>query len=164
MRLELLDPDNTRTPLIVWGKGARGPLPDSTPSSHDEYSRPWGLTKYLRQDVEQADIAPLMATILGVNFPVNSVGVLPAMTHLEHSYLAPKGGDATKAKSAVVNAKVILEQYRVKHRKSQLSYLNPLLTVAIIVPIQDSKLLRRLSINHSPDFMISMTLLSTPEQ
>lgn len=114
---KLSDPDNTRTPLIAWGKSVRGPIPDSTPSSHDEYSRPWGLTKYLREDVEQADIAPLMATLLGVNFPANSVGVLPAITQLEHSYLAPKDGDMTKAKAAVVNAKVILEQYRVKHRK-----------------------------------------------
>ncbi|KAG2078602.1 alkaline phosphatase-like protein, partial [Suillus decipiens] len=71
------DPDNTRTPLIAWGRGIRGPLPDIIPSSHDEYSWPWQLDDFLRRDVEQADLAPLMAALLGINYPMNSVGILP---------------------------------------------------------------------------------------
>ncbi|KIJ33852.1 hypothetical protein M422DRAFT_264143 [Sphaerobolus stellatus SS14] len=58
-------------------------------------------------DVSQADIAPFMSTLLGRPVPVNSVGVLPA------NYLS--GGEERKARTMVVNAKTILEQYRVKH-------------------------------------------------
>jgi len=52
-------PDNTRTPLVVWGKGVRERGDWEEPTEHDEYSREWGL-KGVRRDVEQADIAPLM--------------------------------------------------------------------------------------------------------
>ncbi|KAJ8519640.1 hypothetical protein ONZ45_g3434 [Pleurotus djamor] len=112
-------PDNTRTPLIAWGAGFRGPLPDSTPSSHDDYSERWGLNHLLRRDVEQADIATLMASVLGINWPVNSVGVLPDSDPSRPGYLAPKGGDETLAEAALVNAKVLLEHYRVKHELKQ---------------------------------------------
>jgi len=52
-------PDNTRTPLVVWGKGVRERGDWEEPSGHDEYSKSWGL-KGVRRDVDQADIAPLM--------------------------------------------------------------------------------------------------------
>ncbi|KAI0370992.1 PigN-domain-containing protein [Pilatotrama ljubarskyi] len=109
------DPDNTRTPLIAWGKGVRGPLPDTIPSSHDEYSEPWGLSDFVRRDVEQADVAALMSALVGVNWPVNSVGVLPDVDPTKPGYLLPKEGEKTQAEAALVNAKVILEHYRMKH-------------------------------------------------
>lgn len=61
-------PDNTRTPLIAWGKGVRGPLPDTVPTSHDAYSEPWRLNHLFRRDVEQADIASLMAALIGISW------------------------------------------------------------------------------------------------
>ncbi|KAF8967451.1 Phosphatidylinositolglycan class N-domain-containing protein [Flammula alnicola] len=91
-------PDNTRTPLIAWGSGVRGPLRDSIPSSHDAYSESWQLSHLFRRDVEQADIASLMAALSD----------LPGL----------HGGEAL-AQAAFVNAKVILEQYRVKHELKQ---------------------------------------------
>jgi phosphatidylinositol glycan class N len=100
------DPDNTRTPLITWGKGIRGPLPDSSASSHDSFSKPWELNHLQRRDVEQADIAPLMAALLGIDWPVNSVGVLPDVDPTRPGYLLPREGDRTLAKAAQVNAKV----------------------------------------------------------
>ncbi|KAJ7919305.1 Phosphatidylinositolglycan class N-domain-containing protein [Mycena leptocephala] len=108
-------PDNTRTPLVAWGRGIRGPLPDSSPSSHDAFSEPWELNHLLRRDVEQADLAPLMATLIGIDWPVNSVGVLPDVDPTKPGYLLPREGDRTLAKAAQVNAKMIIEQYRVKH-------------------------------------------------
>ncbi|KAJ3558140.1 hypothetical protein NP233_g11569 [Leucocoprinus birnbaumii] len=108
-------PDCTRTPLIAWGKGVRGPLPDTFPSSHDEYSKPWGLNNLYRRDVEQADIAALMSALIGTSWPVNSVGVLPDVDPDRPGYLAPKLGKKALAEAAFVNAKMILEQYRIKH-------------------------------------------------
>jgi phosphatidylinositol glycan class N len=110
-----IDPDCTQTPLIAWGKGIRGPLPDSIPSSHDNYSRPWGLNHLYRRDVHQADIAALMSTLIGISWPANSVGVLPDIDPDHRGYLNPKLGEKTFAEAALVNAKVILEQYRVKN-------------------------------------------------
>ncbi|KAL1675871.1 Phosphatidylinositolglycan class N-domain-containing protein [Schizophyllum commune] len=109
------NPDSTRTPLIMWGKGIRGPLPDSTPSSHDAYSVPWDLGHLYRRDIEQADIAPLMSTLLGAEWPVNSVGILPEVDALRPGFLQPKEGEKTLAEVALVNAKVLLEQYRISH-------------------------------------------------
>ena len=105
-RNELADPDNTRTPLIVWGAGVRGPLPDSTPSSHDDYSAPWGLTHLLRHDVEQADVAALMSALIGVKWPINSVGVLPDVDPTKPGYLSSKEGEKWQAEAALVNARV----------------------------------------------------------
>lgn len=102
------DPDNTRTPLIAWGRGIRGPLPDSIPSSHDPYSGPWGLGHLFRRDVEQADLAALMASLIGIDWPVNSVGVLPDVDPTRPGYLSPGLGDESLAHMAFVNAQVSL--------------------------------------------------------
>ncbi|KAL4070212.1 Phosphatidylinositolglycan class N-domain-containing protein [Scleroderma yunnanense] len=109
------DPDNTRTPLILWGKGIRGPLSDSSASSHDDYSRPWKFDHLLRRDVSQADLAPLMASLIGIDWPANSVGVLPDVDPTQAGYLAPRQGEEALARYALINARVLLEHYRVKH-------------------------------------------------
>lgn len=55
-------PDNTRTPLVTWGKGVRRKGDWEEPALHDEYSNNWGLAG-VRRDVEQADIAVLMVRL-----------------------------------------------------------------------------------------------------
>ncbi len=102
----LADPDCTRTPLIAWGKGVRGPLPDSVPSSHDAYSMQFGLSHLLRRDVDQADVALLMSTLIGANWPVNVMGMLPDVDPTRPGYLLPREGEKTLAEAALVNAKV----------------------------------------------------------
>ncbi|KDQ54666.1 hypothetical protein JAAARDRAFT_71932 [Jaapia argillacea MUCL 33604] len=125
------DPDNTRTPLIAWGASLRPPLPSSPshPSTHDIYSAPWNLNHLHRLDVSQADIAPLMATLLGLDWPVNSVGVLPDVDPHGSGYVdwEKAGGERGRAEAAIVNAKVILEHYRVKHeiKKSHALFYAP---------------------------------------
>ncbi|KAI0314892.1 Phosphatidylinositolglycan class N-domain-containing protein [Amylostereum chailletii] len=111
------DPDNTRTPLIAWGAGIRGPLPGD--SLADEYSAPWLLDHLVRRDVEQADIAALMSALLGTNWPVNSVGVLPDVDPSRPGFLFMKNGEEDLAKAGLVNAQVVLEHYRVKHEMKQ---------------------------------------------
>ncbi len=115
----------------------RGPLPDSKPSSHDAYSEPWGLKHLLRRDIEQADVAALMSALLGIDWPANSVGVLPDVDHTRPGYLSATMNE--QAKASLVNAKVsntalkyrrgtsdksivqvVLEHYRLKHGTTQL--------------------------------------------
>ncbi|KAI2635043.1 PigN-domain-containing protein [Xylaria nigripes] len=112
-------PDNTRTPLIAWGSGVAKPTiyQEGTAPGHDEYSADWNLTRIQRHDVQQADVAALMAYLAGVEFPANSVGELPL------SYLS--AGNKGKAEASFVNAREILEMYRVKEmnmKAKQLRY------------------------------------------
>ncbi|KAK7752069.1 Glycosyl phosphatidyl inositol anchor synthesis [Diatrype stigma] len=101
-------PDNTRTPLIAWGSGVAKPsvISDGPAPGHDAYSSDWNLDKIKRHDVAQADVAALMAHLLGVEFPANSVGELPL------SYLSASIKE--KAEASLLNAREILEMYRVK--------------------------------------------------
>ncbi|KAG4302229.1 hypothetical protein PCK1_001501 [Pneumocystis canis] len=99
-------PDNTRTPLIAWGSGIN--LPDKlNVIGHDKFSENWTVNIVKRIDVLQADIAPLMAYLLGLNFPMNSVGQLPL------DYLSCPSN--IKSQAAFVNALEIAEQYKIKH-------------------------------------------------
>ena len=55
----------TLTPLTAWGAGIRGPLPADGIGEVDELSQKWNLAHLQRADVSQADIAPLMTSLLG---------------------------------------------------------------------------------------------------
>ncbi|KAM0793098.1 hypothetical protein ACM66B_000579 [Microbotryomycetes sp. NB124-2] len=96
------EPDNTRTPLVVWGKGVGG---DNSDGDHDEYSRGWGL-RGARMDVEQADVAVLMSVLGGLPIPANSAGRIPL------SYL--NASPEFKARAAFANAQQILAEFQVK--------------------------------------------------
>ena len=107
-------PDNTRTPLVVWGSGVHSPVmtkPGLATGHEDGLSWDWGLDHIIRHDVAQADIAALMAYLAGLEFPVNSVGELPL------SYVA--SGLPEQAEAALVNAQGILEIYRVKEEQKR---------------------------------------------
>ncbi|KAK5213777.1 Glycosyl phosphatidyl inositol anchor synthesis [Exophiala xenobiotica] len=112
-------PDNTRTPLIAWGAGVARPeiyRDAKAPGHEDGFSSDWGLDHVRRHDVDQADVAALMAYLAGVEFPVNSVGRLP-LTYLA----APL---QQKANAALVNAKQVLEMYHVKEEQKRATSLN----------------------------------------
>ena len=102
-------PDNTRTPLVVWGSGVAKPelhAKGTIAPGHDEYSSDWNFDHVRRHDVDQADVAALMAYLAGVEFPANSVGKLPL------SYLSANIKD--KAEAFLVNTQELLDMYRVK--------------------------------------------------
>lgn len=110
-------PDNTRTPLIAWGSGVAKPetSPNSVAPGHDDFSSDWGFDHVRRHDVAQADIAALMAYLIGTEYPANSVGELPL------SYLSANSKE--KAEASLVNAKSILEMYRIKEEMKQTTQL-----------------------------------------
>ncbi|KAK0078653.1 hypothetical protein PV325_002228 [Microctonus aethiopoides] len=69
--------DETETPMIAWGAGVN-------------------YYKNNRHDIEQADIAPLISSLLGISIPVNNEGVLPRL-YLE------SGNDEYGAKALLNN-------------------------------------------------------------
>nr|POF00941.1 gpi ethanolamine phosphate transferase 1 [Quercus suber] len=111
-------PDNTRTPLIVWGSGVAKPVTvrhGKAAGHEDGFSHDWRLDHVQRHDVAQADVATLMAYLAGLEYPVNSVGELPL------PFLA--GDDEAKANGLYINAKEILEMYRVKQEDKKATVL-----------------------------------------
>ncbi|KAJ0098523.1 hypothetical protein Patl1_21937 [Pistacia atlantica] len=121
-------PTNTDTPLVVWGAGVNYPKPLSGTNhsdcgfrfvdehAHDTPTpKEWGLDGIERVDVNQADIAPLMSTLLGLPCPVNSVGNLP----LEYINM----NEAEKVEAVLANTKQILNQFlRKSHIKQSNSF------------------------------------------
>ncbi|XP_043305677.1 GPI ethanolamine phosphate transferase 1-like isoform X2 [Cervus canadensis] len=111
-------PLETCTPFIAWGAGIRLPQKVSAPKFDDSYLQEWKLENWKRQDINQADVAPLMAALIGVPFPLNSVGIIP-VDILDTS-------DLFKAESMFANAVQILEQFKVKmtqKKEATLSFL-----------------------------------------
>lgn len=111
-------PDNTRTPLVVWGSGVAKPKATRwgvAPGHEDGFSSDWNLDHIHRHDVAQADVAALMAYLAGLEFPVNSVGKLP----LDFIDATPN----EKAKAALANVQGVLEMYHVKEEQKRSSTL-----------------------------------------
>lgn len=108
-------PSNTDTPLVAWGAGVKTPKPISSNHSDcgfrfvDEHShdtptpKEWDLVGIERVDVNQADISPLMSTLLGLPCPVNSVGSLP-LDYIDFN-------EAEEVEAVLANTKQILNQF-----------------------------------------------------
>ncbi|XP_053570598.1 GPI ethanolamine phosphate transferase 1 [Bombina bombina] len=111
-------PSETLTPLVAWGAGVHSPRKIHGQHPEDQFSKKWKLEDLKRIDVNQADVAPLMTSLIGVSFPLNSVGILP-VEYLNNSNLFI-------AESLHTNALQILEQFKVKminKKETTLSFL-----------------------------------------
>ncbi|XP_042215038.1 GPI ethanolamine phosphate transferase 1-like isoform X2 [Homarus americanus] len=108
------DPSETETPIVAWGSGVALPKDPSEFKEkmiYDARVEKWGLTGVRRHDLHQADISPLMASIIGIPIPVNSVGVL----HVE--YLGTS--DEYKAEALFANTRQMLAQYQQKRAQKE---------------------------------------------
>ncbi|XP_038077631.1 GPI ethanolamine phosphate transferase 1-like [Patiria miniata] len=105
-------PHETLTPIVAWGAGVNRPAKSGNAQDYpDGFSQLWKLDHLKRQDMSQADIAALMASLIGVPFPLNSVGVLP-LGFLDNT-------KRYKVESLLTNAQQILAQYEVKEKHMQ---------------------------------------------
>ncbi|TGZ74572.1 hypothetical protein CRM22_000862 [Opisthorchis felineus] len=109
----------TVTPLLVWGEGLSGPklLPDTEigqPVPTDKYGLPPHIEGRVRRDIQQADLCPLMASLIGVPIPVNSVGRVPlALLNVS---------DSVKVKLVRANCLQLLSQLRLKREEKLRSH------------------------------------------
>uniref|UniRef100_A0A8C7VP26 GPI ethanolamine phosphate transferase 1 n=1 Tax=Oncorhynchus mykiss TaxID=8022 RepID=A0A8C7VP26_ONCMY len=127
-------PSETLTPLLVWGAGVHTAQRVTEPQKYsDGYLQEWQLEGLRRVDVNQADIAPLMSSLIGVPIPLNSVGVLP-LQYLNNS-------DQFKAESMYSNAIQILEQFKVKMAQKKETTLSFLFTPYQLVSTVEIELL-----------------------
>ena len=71
------NPDCTRTPYVAWGSGIREAIFREKKPEEEDTPKEWNLDNYERRDISQIDFTPFMAGLLGINFPMNSLGIIP---------------------------------------------------------------------------------------
>ncbi|XP_049876772.1 GPI ethanolamine phosphate transferase 1-like isoform X3 [Pectinophora gossypiella] len=106
------DDHETQTPYVIWGAGVK----QATQGQIDPNSNKMSLEH--RLDITQADLAPLMSTILSIPVPVNSIGQLT--TDLLDMSLE------NRAKAVYSNSRQLASQYD-KKRADIEAYVIPLL-------------------------------------
>ena len=99
-------PCNTRTPFVIWGSGIREAKFRENKPEEEDTPEDWNLNNYERRDISQIDITPLTAGLLGTNFPMNSLGILP----LDIFNVSEK----TKSKLIYGNMMELFELYKIK--------------------------------------------------
>lgn len=74
-------PHETLTPLVAWGAGVQGPMAPAQGVDIAEETIKWNLGHLKRIDVNQADIAPLMTSLIG-GFVFNNIHQLKQLFFL----------------------------------------------------------------------------------
>ena len=122
------DPGCTETPFVAWGAGipaaADAAADDACASRGKDAPTPreaWGLEDAARCDVDQADVASLGASVLGMPPPTHNAGALPV------SYLDPAMPSA-RSGAALANAEQLLAVYRRKAEVAARAALTAFLT------------------------------------
>lgn len=139
----------TSTPLLAWGAGIKGPealtIPSSSVSNTDEYGIPVHNHGRVRREIQQIDLCPLMASLLGVPIPANSVGRVPlSLLSINQS---------TKAQLVRANCEHLVAQLRIKRRQVIDSHL--------VVFFQEFSRLSEVDLNrqlHEADLLLSRSM------
>ena len=97
------NPNLTKTPFIIWGSGIK---------NNEESKIDFQNFKY---EISQIDISPLISGLLGINFPMNSLGIVP----IDIMNIS----DRIKSKILFGNMMQIFEIYKVHHEKISKSIL-----------------------------------------
>jgi len=120
------DPGCTETPLVVWGAGVSEPASASANScrGHPETPKEWGVDAATRCDVDQADIAPLAAALLGFPPPRHNSGLLPI------AYLSPEPSDL-RSSAAIANSEQLLALHELKAKRTAKRALSALFSLKL---------------------------------
>ncbi|CAH8508344.1 hypothetical protein MS3_00006326 [Schistosoma haematobium] len=112
----------TVTPLLIWGSGIVSPVEietnvnDLSEDKIDMYGLPVHNYGRLRREIQQADLCPLMASLLGIPIPVNSIGQVPV------EFL--KIPEYDKAKLTRANWLQIYGQLKIKYSEKKKSHFS----------------------------------------
>ena len=71
------NPGSTRTPFIAWGSGIRKAIRREKKPEDEDTPSNWKSDHIVRRDISQIDMAPLLAGVMDINFPMNSLGIIP---------------------------------------------------------------------------------------
>lgn len=93
-------------PFVAWGAGIRKPIYREKKPPGEEIPSSWGMDNYVMTDISQIDITPLISGLLGINFPIHSLGVIP-IDILDVS-------DKVKSKILFGNMMELMENYKIK--------------------------------------------------
>ena len=63
--------NETQVPLVAWGAGIHGPRLDIENKLQSPAS--WGLSHKTRYDINSIDLASLIASLIGIPIPANSM-------------------------------------------------------------------------------------------
>ena len=120
------DPGCTETPLVVWGAGVSEPVSTISHSCRGSPDTPkeWGVDASTRCDVDQADIAPLGAALLGFPPPRHNSGLLPS------TYLSAEPSDL-RSSAAIANAEQLLALHELKAERTAKQALNALFSLKL---------------------------------
>ena len=98
---------NRKMPLVIWGAGIRNAIHRKKKPKNEDTPKNWKLDNILRRDIYEIDMTPLISGLFGINFPINSLGVIPIDIL--------NATDKVKSKILFANTMEIYENYRVKN-------------------------------------------------
>lgn len=114
-RHEMTNPNVTRSPLIVWGSGIKHAKYIDENKIYKKDSEEINLDYIFKYEISQIDVAALISGLLGINYPLNSNGVVP-LDLLNVS-------DIVKSKMLFGNMMELFENYKIKNDKKSKSLI-----------------------------------------